>query len=99
MVYNVRRANGSARDKLVAQVKREENVCHLCGRDVDTSLPAGRPDSPEVDEIIPVSRGGNPLQRSNTKLSHRRCNQQRGNKPIGAPRVVQMKPLKTTRRW
>ncbi|WP_146086516.1 HNH endonuclease [Rathayibacter sp. AY1D1] len=36
------------------------------------------PRFPEVDEIIPVSHGGSPLTRENTRLLHRLCNQQRG---------------------
>lgn len=99
MSSNIRRANGSARNKVVAQVKREEHICHLCKREVDKSLPAGRPLSPEVDELIPVSRGGNPLDRNNCRLAHRICNQRRGNKPLGAPKVEQLQPLKTNRKW
>ena len=33
------------------------------------------PRSPVVDEIIPRARGGDPLDRANTALSHRDCNQ------------------------
>lgn len=33
----------------------------------------------EVDEIVPVSLGGNPLDRSNVRLAHRECNRRRGN--------------------
>ena len=32
----------------------------------------------EVDEIVPVSRGGNPYDRTNCRLAHRICNQKRG---------------------
>lgn len=31
----------------------------------------------EVDEIVPVSAGGSPYERSNCRLSHRRCNRKR----------------------
>jgi 5-methylcytosine-specific restriction endonuclease McrA len=34
----------------------------------------------EVDEIVPVSRGGNPLDFDNTQPAHRICNQKKGNK-------------------
>jgi len=36
--------------------------------------------APEVDEIIPVSLGGDPLRWANVQLCHRICNQRRGNK-------------------
>lgn len=36
--------------------------------------------SAEVDEIIPVSRGGDPLAWDNVRLTHRRCNRLKSNK-------------------
>jgi len=76
---NPRTANGHRRRQLRARVLAEETHCGLCGRPVDTQLPAGLPASPEVDEIIPVSRGGSPYDRTNCRLVHRLCNQRRGN--------------------
>ena len=38
----------------------------------------------EVDEIIPVSKGGSPIDRGNVAPAHRICNERRGNKPIHA---------------
>lgn len=32
----------------------------------------------EVDEIVPVSRGGDPLDFDNTQPAHRACNQRKG---------------------
>lgn len=75
---NPRVANGHRRRKLRAQVLAEETHCYRCGQPVDTTLPAGFPESPEVDEIIPVSKGGSPYDRANTRLSHRLCNQRAG---------------------
>lgn len=82
MAANPRRVNGTKRDRLVNRVKREETHCHLCGQPVQTTLPHGRAASPEVDEIVPVSLGGDPLARSNVRLSHRWCNGHRQNKPV-----------------
>ena len=48
------------------------------------------PQRGEVDEVIPVSLGGSPIDRSNCRLSHRACNNRRGNKLPGTP------PPKTT---
>lgn len=53
----------------------------------------------EVDEIIPVSRGGSPFDRSNCHLAHRICNLRRGNKPVDSPKVQAMEPLVTSRKW
>lgn len=70
---NPRRANGARRDAIRRRVLREESVCWLCGQPVDVTLPHGRPDSPELDEVVPVSKGGDPLNRSNIRLAHRLC--------------------------
>lgn len=102
---NPRRTNSTKRNKVRAQVLREEDHCWLCGEQVDTKLKAGLPSSPEVDEILPVSLGGNPYDRTNCRLSHRLCNQQRGNKlPHEAiiaarERATHSAPLKTSREW
>lgn len=76
-----RRSNGAARRRLIRRVRREETHCHLCGQPVDTRLPATLPASPEVDELRPVSLGGDPYDRTNCRLAHRWCNRQRSVKP------------------
>lgn len=50
----------------------------------------------EVDEIVPVAAGGSPYERSNCRLSHRRCNRKRADvlrsrKP--EPMPVELFPL------
>ena len=57
----------------------EESDCGICGQPVDKTLKTPHPGSPEVDEIIPVSKGGSPYERANCRLTHRLCNGQRGN--------------------
>jgi len=76
---NPRRSNGSLRNKVRARVLREETHCWLCNLAVDKTLPHGQQGSPEIDEVIPVSKGGSPYDRANCRLSHRLCNQKRGN--------------------
>ena len=39
--------------------------------------------APEVDEIIPVARGGSPYDWDNLQLVHRICNQRKGSKMAG----------------
>ena len=100
---NPRRSNGSRRSKLRKQVAAEGMPCHICGRPINYSLPPGDPMSFELDEIIPVSRGGDPLDRGNVAPAHRICNQKRGNKPLAA--VVRAAgdalslPLPTSQAW
>ena len=76
---NPRVANGHRRRQLRARVISEEHLCWICGRPVDKTLPHGLPGSAEVDEVQPVSLGGNPYDRDNCRLAHRICNQRRGN--------------------
>lgn len=57
------------------------------------------PMSPEADEIVPVSKGGSHTDRKNIRLSHRVCNQRRGNKDVAQGAVQRMQPLKTSRQW
>lgn len=79
---NTRHANGWRRQQVAARVLAAYDTCHLCGRPVDKSLPPGLPGSPEVDEIIPVSKGGSPYLFSNCRLAHRWCNRIRSNHSV-----------------
>ena len=77
-----RYANGSRRRALVARVRALGAPCHICGLPIDYSLPGGHPLSYELDELVPVSKGGSPIDPSNVAPSHRCCNAWRGNKSI-----------------
>ena len=47
----------------------------------------------EVDEVVPVSKGGDPLDRSNCRLSHRKCNRDRGNGDNPEPTPPELFPI------
>ncbi|WP_432291267.1 HNH endonuclease [Olsenella uli] len=78
-----RYANGHARREVRAWLRAQCRPCAICGRPIDYDLPAGDPMSFEVDEIVPVSRGGSPIDRANVQPAHRICNQRRGNRMPG----------------
>lgn len=87
MANNPRYANGNARRKLRARLKAEQRDCWICrafGRParIDYDLPHMHPMSFVVDELIPVSKGGSPLNYHNVDAAHRRCNGWRGNKSV-----------------
>ena len=86
------------REALRARLKAEGNPCHICGRPIDYSLPAGHPFSFEVDEVVPVSRGGDPLSYENCKASHRICNQRKGAKMNWKPQRISVE-LTCSREW
>ena len=97
---NPRRANGYRRTKLREWLCAQGRPCHICGQAIDYTLPAGHPMSFEVDEIVPVSMGGSPFDRTNVDAAHRICNQRRGNRvmlsePLRAPE----RPPATTTEW
>ena len=78
-----RYANGHARRQVRAWLRAQGLPCAICGRPIDYSLQAGDPMSFEVDEIVPVSRGGSSIDRANVQPAHRICNQRRGNRMPG----------------
>lgn len=84
---NPRYANAGARVKLRQRLKAEGRGCWICrafGRPdaIDYSLPARHPRSFEVDELVPVSRGGSPIDYANVDATHRECNCWRGNRSV-----------------
>jgi 5-methylcytosine-specific restriction endonuclease McrA len=66
--------------RVQAQVFAEETHCWWCHKLVDQTLP-GRthPYGRTVDHVVPLWLGGEPLDRSNCRLAHRRCNTARNN--------------------
>lgn len=99
MSANPRYANGNERRKLRAWLRSQGMPCHICGQPIDYSLPAGDPMSFEVDEIVPVSKGGSPTDRSNVAAAHRICNQRRGNRDLAAASGTAPAPVVTSRDW
>lgn len=77
---NPRRANGWRRDRLRRRVLAAYDTCAICGKPIDKTLRTPHPLSAEVDELIPVSRGGDPLSFTNCRLVHRHCNRLKSNK-------------------
>ena len=76
---NERVSNGYRRRMLRQRVLAAYDVCAICGKPVDKTLKTPHPMSAEVDELIPVSRGGDPYSFTNCRLTHRRCNSSAGN--------------------
>lgn len=72
--HNPRYANGQRRRLLRARVLAAYDTCAICGKPVDKTLRTPNPMAPEVDEIIPIARGGSPYDWNNLELVHRICN-------------------------
>lgn len=95
-----RKKNPALRNSLRARVIATYDTCAICGREVDKTLPYLDPLAPEVDEIVPVSRGGSPYDWDNLQLVHRICNQKKGNKMVGDMDVKKIEnPTPVSRAW
>lgn len=98
MTKNPRVSNGARRREIRRWVLATQDVCGICGLPVDKTLPAGLPLSPEVDEIIPVSKGGSPIDKRNVQLAHRLCNQRKGAKILSKGGTLP-KPIINSQDW
>lgn len=94
---NPRRQNGHRRNQTRDRVYARDNNCWLCSGPVDKTLPARLPTSPEIHELIPVSRGGSPYSLDNCVLTHRQCNNWIGNRtPQELERDTRTRPTSAT---
>lgn len=73
-----RRANGSRRSALRREFAASDAPCWLCGLPIPRGAHHLHPYAMELDEVVPVSKGGDPLDRANIRRAHRCCNQWRG---------------------
>ncbi|MDR1183651.1 MAG: HNH endonuclease [Coriobacteriales bacterium] len=80
MTHNPRKANGSKYRRLRSQLLASEDRCCICGGPIDRSLKTPHPMSAEIEHLVPVSKGGAVYARANCGISHRICNQRKGNK-------------------
>lgn len=80
------RLRNSTEHRILQLAARDGWACHLCGAPID---PAVRPYSAmgaTIDHVVPLSAGGSRRSKSNMRLAHRRCNNERGNRPLAASR-------------
>ena len=108
MPSNPRYANGHRRRTLRARHLATASrhtcpwpACPWPDEPFDPTLEPLDPKAPEVDEILPISRGGDPYSWTNTQLMHRECNQRKGNRletEAATSRTAQPNPV-TSRTW
>jgi len=87
------------RNDLRKRIFATQDICAICGREVDKTLPPGTPLSPEIDEIIPVARGGSPYDIDNLQLTHKLCNQRKGARIAGEQLNGIQNPLPLSCNW
>lgn len=88
-----RRSNGSRRNALRKWLASLGHPCWICrefGRPgiIDYSLPPHHPAAFEVDELVPVSKGGSPFDKANVEAAHRSCNEWRGDKSVEQVKAI-----------
>lgn len=57
-----------------------QNVCGICGLEIDPAFKSPHPLSATVDHIIPVAKGGHPSALENLQAAHRCCNRAKSDK-------------------
>ncbi|WP_204207653.1 hypothetical protein [Collinsella sp. An7] len=72
------------RDVLWKRVRALGQPCWICGLPIPLDAPAGTPLAFELDELLPVSKGGDPADMANTAPAHRCCNQWRSDRSVSA---------------
>ena len=76
---------GRPRRNVIATVRSLGQPCWLCGYPIDLNLDTQRdPLGSSIDEVIPRSHDGDPLDLANLRHAHRICNSRRGTQPVTA---------------
>lgn len=71
----------------IAVLSRDKWRCQLCGVKTPKALRGtSKPNAPELDHIIPISKGGEHSYR-NTQCACRACNAVKGDRPLGQMRL------------
>lgn len=67
------------RNRFRASCRKLGLPCHICGQGIDYDIPAGEPDSFEVDHFYPVDTHPELFEDiANFRPSHKGCNSSRG---------------------
>jgi 5-methylcytosine-specific restriction endonuclease McrA len=89
--------NGRRYRELCTWLRSQGLPCWICGRDINYALKGMDAQRSRwaftLDHLIPLSRGGDLLDRANARPAHRRCNSSKGN------RTAATAPLRASRRW
>lgn len=79
------RYKGHHRERMAIRrnLAMEDRPCWICCGPIDYAIKGqSHPYHFEVDELVPVSRGGSPTDPDNVAPAHRICNNWRGNRSV-----------------
>lgn len=90
-------------EKNKKKIYATQQVCGICGKEVDFRLKYPHPMSACIDHIIPIAKGGHPSDISNMQLAHLCCNRSKSDKFMLAPKdtgkIISKRVLPHTFDW
>lgn len=101
---NSHNANGHRRRQLTTRIKATATHCALCDQPLQPNLKWPHDYSTVIDENLPRSRGGSPLDPENTSAMHNICNRFKSTMTLAEAKALLArgadirKPLKKTQR-
>lgn len=91
--------NTTARDKHRAYIKRTKPPCHICGQEIDYTLPHLDPGAYVVDHVVALANGGEDTL-ENKRAAHRACNRAKSDKTAEELAATQgVRTYVTSRVW
>lgn len=90
--------NTTTRDRHRNAIKRTKPPCHLCGGEIDYTLPHLDPGEFVIDHIVPLALGGSDTL-DNLAASHRHCNAVKAAKLDDPPVIHPPRLFVTARAW
>ena len=87
------------RDTLWKRVRALGLPCWICGLPISYDAPSQTPLAFELDELLPVSKGGDPSDPDNTAPAHRCCNQWRSDRSVSEVERIRAEVGRRFGRW
>lgn len=81
---NPRYANYSARSALRKRMASQPQRCWMCGLPISPTYPARHPYALELDEIVPISKGGSAIDPANVRAATAAATSGEGTSPWAA---------------
>ena len=81
------------------ELAADRSPCWMCGLPIPANVGHRHPYAMELDEVVPISKGGSPTDRANVRRAHRCCNQWRGDKDVSEVARIAAASMAAFGRW